>query len=48
MIRQLRAVPALKSADRLWAASGVGAVALFVLGLVFSDLLASPGEGVSI
>src|SRR6266542_1002555 len=43
MIRQLRAVPALKSADRLWAASGGGAVALFVLGLVFSDLLASPG-----
>jgi ABC-type Fe3+ transport system permease subunit len=29
--------------DRWWAASGVAAVAFFALGLIFADLLASPG-----
>jgi hypothetical protein len=32
-----------KASDRWWAGSGVATVALFVLGLVFADLLASPG-----
>jgi hypothetical protein len=31
------------ASDRWWAGSGVATVALFVLGLVFADLLASPG-----
>jgi ABC-type Fe3+ transport system permease subunit len=30
-------------ADRWWAASGLAVVAFFVLGLIFADLLASPG-----
>src|SRR6266540_6000612 len=38
-----QAVSALRSSDRWWAASGLVMVALFVLGLVFADLVASPG-----
>lgn len=33
----------MEASDRWWAASGVAAVALFVLGLVFADFVASPG-----
>jgi hypothetical protein len=43
MAEQSQAVSDLKSWDRWWSASGVAAVALFVLGLIFADLFASPG-----
>jgi hypothetical protein len=42
-IQTRQALSAWTLSDRRWAASGVAAVALFVLGLVFSDFLASPG-----
>jgi ABC-type Fe3+ transport system permease subunit len=38
-----RALSGLKASDRWWAAGGVAAVGLFVLGLVFADFVASPG-----
>src|SRR6266511_4461737 len=43
MAVQSQAVAGLNSSDRWWAASGLAVVALFVVGLVFADLVASPG-----
>src|SRR6266542_4610093 len=43
MAEHSQAISGSKASDRWWAASGVAVVALFVLGLVFADLVASPG-----
>jgi hypothetical protein len=43
MTDRFRVLSAVRSPDRRWAASGIVTVVLFALGLVFSDLLASPG-----